>query len=229
MIAIIGDIHGCYLTLRKLIREVRKQYFDIMMYTTGDLVDRGNSPIEVFELILDEGIQFTKGNHDLMFLYSYTRPLHPIVQSWNYNGNEKTISAYSKHPNYLSKHLDYIDIAPLFLNFEDCFISHAGIANVFAKEFREYRPISDEFLQQFCIGHLNETTGIVWNRNPLLNLGKLQIVGHTRHTKVTYNEISNAVYIDTSVYTGNRLSAVIVEEGEVVDIISVETELSDIA
>jgi hypothetical protein len=60
-------------------------------------------------------------------------------------------------------------------------------------------------------------------------LGKLQIVGHTRHTKVTYNEISNAVYIDTSVYTGNRLSAVIVEDGEVVDIISVETELSDIA
>ncbi|NCS81247.1 MAG: diadenosine tetraphosphatase [Ignavibacteria bacterium CG_4_8_14_3_um_filter_37_9] len=229
MIAVIGDIHGCYLTLRKLIKEVRRQYFDIMMYATGDLVDRGNFPVEVFELLLDEGIQFTKGNHDLMFLYSYTRPLHPFVHSWGYNGNEKTISAYAKHPNYLSKHLDYIEIAPLFLHFDDCLITHAGIASIYAKEFRGYRPISDEFLQQFCPKHINETTGVVWNRNPLLNLGKLQIVGHTRHAKVTHNEISNAVYVDTSVYTGDRLSAVIIEEGEVVDIISVETELDDIA
>jgi len=229
MIAVIGDIHGCFLTLRKLIKAIRKQYYDVMMFATGDLVDRGNNPIEVFELLLDEGIQFTKGNHDIMFLYSYTRPLHPFVRSWGYNGNEKTISAYSKHPNYLNKHLDYIDLAPLFINFEDCLISHAGIANVYAKEFRGYHPISDVFLHRFCLQHLNESTGIVWNRNPLLNLGKLQIVGHTRHSKVTYTEVSNAVYVDTSVYSGNRLSAVLVEEGEVVDIISVETELSDIA
>ena len=229
MIAVIGDIHGCYLTLRKLIKLVRKQYFDLMMFATGDLVDRGNFPVEVFELLIDEGIQFTKGNHDLMFLYSYTRPLHPFVYSWRYNGNEKTISAYNKQPKLLNKHLDYIDVAPMFLNFEDCLISHAGIANTYAKEFRGYRPITGAFLQSFCIKHINESAGVVWNREPLLNLGKLQVVGHTRHAKVTYNEVSNAVYVDTSVYTGNKLSAVIIEDGEVVDIISVETELADIA
>ena len=229
MLAVIGDIHGCYLTLRKLIKAVRKQYLDIIIYATGDLVDRGNSPVEVLELLLDKGIQFTKGNHDIMFLYSYTRPLHPFVHSWRYNGNEKTLAAYSKHPSYLYKHLEFIDSAPLFINFEDCLISHAGIANVYAKEFRGFRSYGDDFLQQFCLRHLNESTGIVWNRDPLLNLGKLQIVGHTRHVKVTYHEISNAVYVDTSVYSGNRLSAVIVEEGEVVDIISVETELADIS
>lgn len=229
MIAVIGDIHGCYLTLRKLIKLVRKQYLDLMLYATGDLVDRGNFPVEVLELLIGEGIQFTKGNHDLMFLYSYTRPLHPFVYSWRYNGNEKTISAYNKQPKLLNKHLDYIEIAPLFINFDDCLISHAGIANVYAKEFRGYRPINDPFLQSFCTRHINESTGVVWNREPLLNLGKLQIIGHTRHAKVTYNEVSNAVYVDTSVYTGNKLSAVIIEDGEVVDIISVETELADIA
>jgi len=229
MIAVIGDIHGCYFTLRKLIKEVRKQYHDIMIYATGDLVDRGNHPVEVFELLIDEGIQFTKGNHDLMFLYSYTRPLHPFVYSWRYNGNEKTISAYNKQPNFLNTHLDYIEVAPLSINLDDCLISHAGIANVYSKEFRGYRPITDAFLQNFCIRHINEPTGVVWNREPLLNLGKLQILGHTRHAKVTYSEVSNSVYVDTSVYTGNRLSAVMVEDGEVVDIISAETELSDIS
>jgi len=229
MIAVIGDIHGCFFTLRKLIKEVRKHYHDLQIYATGDLVDRGSFPVEVFELLLDEGIQFSKGNHDLMFLYSYTRPLHPFVYSWRYNGSEKTIAAYEKQPKFLTKHLEYIELAPLYLNFDDCVISHAGIATIYAKEFRGYRPINDKFLNVFCSRHINESTGVVWNRDPLLNLGKLQIVGHTRHAKVTYNEVSNAVYVDTSAYTGNRLSAVIIEDGEIVDISSVETELADIS
>jgi len=228
MISVIGDIHGCYATLSKLIKEVRKHYPGITLFATGDLVDRGNRPIEVFELLLDEGIQFTKGNHDLMFLYSYTRPLHPFVRSWGYNGNDKTIEAYAKQPEMLNKHLDYIEVAPMFVNLEDCFISHAGIADVYAKTIRANSPLSDDYLQQFCNQHLTDPTSIVWNRSPLLNLGKLQVVGHTRHLKVTYNDVSHAVYVDTSVYTGNRLSAVVIDEGEVVDILSVETELADI-
>ena len=41
MVAVIGDIHGCFKTLKKLVEEVRKKYPEIPLYCVGDLVDRG--------------------------------------------------------------------------------------------------------------------------------------------------------------------------------------------
>jgi len=61
-----------------------------------------------------------------------------------------------------------------------------------------------------------------------LNLGKLQIVGHTRFQEITYDEDSDTVYVDTSAYSGNKLSAVIINESNVIDRISITTEKIDI-
>ena len=70
--------------------------------------------------------------------------------------------------------------------------------------------------------------GILWTRDELLNLGKLQIVGHTRKQDVTYQKWNNVAYIDTSAYTCNKLSAVIVDGGEIIAKHSVPTSNKDI-
>ena len=41
MIAVISDVHGCFNTLKKLVKEVRKKYPNIPLYSVGDLIDRG--------------------------------------------------------------------------------------------------------------------------------------------------------------------------------------------
>lgn len=61
-----------------------------------------------------------------------------------------------------------------------------------------------------------------------MNLGKLQIVGHTRKQDVTYQKWNNVVYIDTSIYTGNKLSAVVIEDGEIIAKHSVPTNMKDL-
>ena len=48
-------------------------------------------------------------------------------------------------------------------------------------------------------------------------------MGHTRQENVNQLKFNNTAYIDTSVYTGNKLSAVIVEEGKIIDTLFVKT------
>ncbi|MDZ7626635.1 MAG: diadenosine tetraphosphatase, partial [Ignavibacteriaceae bacterium] len=75
---------------------------------------------------------------------------------------------------------------------------------------------------------LNSDHGILWTRDKLVNLGKLQVVGHTRFEEVSYDEASDTVYIDTAACSGNKLSAVIINENNIVDKLSVPTEKIDI-
>ena len=70
--------------------------------------------------------------------------------------------------------------------------------------------------------------GILWTRDDLMNLGRLQVVGHTRKQEITYQNWNNVVYIDTSVYTSNKLSAIIVEEGKIIAQHSVPTNHKDL-
>ena len=51
MVAVIGDIHGCFHTLKKLYALILKKYPDIPVCAVGDLVDRGKYSYEVVEFI----------------------------------------------------------------------------------------------------------------------------------------------------------------------------------
>ncbi len=52
MIAVIGDIHGCFNTLKELVGKVKGKYPGIKIYSVGDLVDRGNFSYEVLDFIV---------------------------------------------------------------------------------------------------------------------------------------------------------------------------------
>ena len=124
--------------------------------------------------------------------------------------------------------MELIRNSPLFLNLDDCFLSHAGISTYYKSKLgKNYLDNLDE-LKKVVDNNLSSEHGILWTRDQLVNLGKLQVVGHTRMNEVTLDEKSNTIYIDTSVYTGNKLSAAIVENNKVIEILSVSTFDKDI-
>jgi Calcineurin-like phosphoesterase len=228
MISVIGDVHGCYNTLKELYKRVKDKYPAIEIYCVGDLVDRGNFSCEVVDFMIENKIPFTTGNHDFMF-YSFMKdPESFMGRTWLFNGAEKTMESYRNMEEKMQQHLDIIEKAPLFFNLIDCFVSHAGISEYY-KEF-----LSSKFednlgdLKELLIDDVSEDFGILWTRDKLLNLGKLQVVGHTRANEVHFSEENNVIYIDTSVYTGNKLSAVIVNDNKITDILSVPTIDEDI-
>ncbi len=228
MIAVIGDIHGCFNTFRTLIDKVRTKYNDIKLYSVGDLIDRGNFSVEVVDYIISEGIVFTPGNHDYMFYYFIKEPTSEMGCSWIYNGFEKTITSYNDRFDKIAVHLKKIINAPLFLNLDDCFISHAGISKYYKSKVPKNFKENPDSLYDLMASEIQNSHGILWTRDELMDLGKLQIVGHTRQQDVEYIKKNNAAYIDTSVYTGNKLSAVIVDDNQIVDILSVRTFEKDI-
>ena len=228
MIAVIGDIHGCFHTLKDLVAKIRVKYPNMEIYSVGDLVDRGNFSYDVIEFVKSEGIKFTPGNHDYMMYYFIKYPTHEIGRPWTYNGYEPTLLSYNNHFDKLNEHLDFIFSSPLYYNLDDCFISHAGISRsmkyILPDDYQNDLSKMDEAIQS----NINAESGILWTRDALLNIGKLQVVGHTIKKEVISSEKYNTVYIDTGAFLGNKLSAVIVEKNRIVDKIFELTNPADI-
>jgi serine/threonine protein phosphatase 1 len=228
MVAVIGDVHGCYYTLKQLVEKIRNKYPDIKIYCVGDLVDRGNNSFEVIEFVVAEKIQFTIGNHDFMFYSNMRDPFSLMAKSWNYNGAETTLSSYTDKLDQMDEHLDVIINSPLFFNLDDCFVSHAGISKSFKNNLPENFLSDDSSLKKILSNDLYNQNSIIWARGDLLNIGKLQVVGHTHRKEVFFDKDANALYIDTTAYGNNKLTSVIVDQNRLIDTLEEKTVFDDV-
>lgn len=228
MIAVIGDVHGCINTLRILVGRIRNSFPGIAIYQVGDLVDRGLYSAETVSYILDEGIQFCRGNHDFMFLEAMRNKNEMIMKTWFANGGSTTVDSYSAKNDCLVHHLDAIVEAPLFFDLEDCFISHAGLARHLNHVYVKDGALDHQSIRSYNTANVYADDSILWNRSPLLDIGKLQIVGHTRQKNVNFVVAYRALYIDTAVYSPGKLSAVVIDNGEVIEQFSERTSLNDL-
>lgn len=228
MVAVIGDVHGCYYTLRQLVDKIKNKYPGIDIYCVGDLVDRGNYSFETIQFVISQKINFTAGNHDYMFYSNMRDPFSLMAKSWHYNGAETTLVSYKDKLNQMEEHLDLILNSPLFFNLNDCFISHAGISKSLKEQLPENFLSNDTALKEILSSDLFDQNSVIWARGPLLNIGKLQVVGHTHRKEVHFDKEANALYIDTTAYGNNKLSAAIVEQNKLVEIIDQQTCIDDV-
>lgn len=228
MVAIIGDIHGCYFTLVELYKKILIAYPNIPVYTVGDLVDRGNHSFETVSFVIENHVFFTPGNHDYMFYHFFKDPSSVFARSWFFNGNETTLESYENREIEMFQHIEFIKNSPLYFNIPDCFISHAGISIQYDKFLPKNYKDNIDILDQLIMNDLRSERGILWTRDPLLDIGKLQVVGHTKQQEITFVEDSHSVYIDTGACVGNKLSAIIVHESNIIETIDEKTHLNDI-
>lgn len=228
MIAVIGDVHGCYFTLEALYSKIISRYPEIPVFCVGDLVDRGNYSYEVVEFFMKKSIRFTPGNHDFMFYDFFKNPGSIFATAWTYNGNESTLRSYANRIDMINQHLNYIRSEPLFFNLPDCFISHAGISDRYKTKLPKNFRDNLNTVNSLIVNTYEDEEGILWTRERLLNLGKLQIVGHTKQLEVRIDNKANAVYVDTGACAGAKLSCVIVENSTIIEIISEQTHYQDV-
>jgi len=227
MVAVIGDIHGCFYTLKELYSLIKTKYPDIEIYSVGDLYDRGKHSYEVVEFIREKSIKFVPGNHDLMFSHFFDNPASIFAQTWSYNDNQSTLESYGDDEVKIWDHVDFIKQQPFHLNLDDCFITHAGLSayyksKVYANSINIYF-VAKLIKEEYAFDH-----GVMWNRDKLLPIGKLQVVGHTPKDEITFDKKNTSLYVDTGAYTGNKLSCAIVENSKWIDSISVKTKDEDL-
>jgi serine/threonine protein phosphatase 1 len=212
---IIGDIHGCFYTLEKMLTHWEPQ--DQKLVFVGDYIDRGNYSGKVLKLLWElqkshPETVLLKGNHEYIYKFHYTR--EPQTDWATIGAGKSTIADFDSENISVNQAINFFDSLQLEYDCEGFKISHAGIAksdtNVYEEDNYEY--------------------GILWTRKELLNIGKPQIIGHTPHelNSPLYNLESNSYNIDSGCCYGRGLMGIIISEvGILLDSFYEEVENKD--
>lgn len=210
---IVSDVHGCYHTFNELLKSWNPETEQLIQ--VGDLIDRGNYSAMVVkkcrELQSDFGAIFLKGNHEFMacrFLKTSD------MNVWFRNGGNKTYVQYKELKRSLYNDVVWFMNLPLKWENEHLHISHAGVSFT-AQPYEE-----------------GNNDGVLWTRNKLKNINKLQIVGHTpqKKGKPVLEKESNTLFIDTGAFQGQNLCGLKMDlKGKVLETILVPASPADIS
>ena len=199
---VIGDIHGCYKSLKKLLSILPK---GVSLYSVGDLIDRGPSSKEVVSLCIEREIMPVMGNHEHLFLDYFDKTGIYDKRLFLSNGGDMTLKSYKM--SIPSDHLDYLTTLPLCIETDHFILSHAGV----------HPSLS---MDEACNIHDNLSLNILWNRGSLADINKIQIIGHTRQktpTEIMKDGKAVGINIDTGcVYPSlGKLTAMLFPERKI--------------
>ena len=134
----VGDIHGQFFKLKKLMERLFIKKNDLVVFL-GDYIDRGEMVYEVIEFLVNfsknHNCVFLIGNHEDMFI-DYLSGINEKQFLWN-KGTD-TIKSYEKHgytigdPDYKERvlpksHMDFLLNLKSYHEAEDYIFVHAGI------------------------------------------------------------------------------------------------------
>jgi serine/threonine protein phosphatase 1 len=214
-ILVVGDVHGCLHAFQSLLE---KYWNDVdLLIQLGDLIDRGKFSGETVQYAQTLQVQnpdrviILRGNHEQEFIEYVEKGSNP---NWLRQRGHQTLESFLRIGLSLSDTAAWMKNLPLFWENEFIFVSHAGISNSVDNPFEA--------------DHQN---GVLWNRQSLKNIGKIQIIGHTP----TLNNLpkqdmsSNSWNIDTGACFGGNLSAIkLSQQGNFLDFYSMKTSEIDL-
>jgi serine/threonine protein phosphatase 1 len=131
---IIGDIHGNYNTLMKLLGQIPQLEKDKGIMLTGDLIDRGPNSKSVIEWCIENNIPSVRGNHEQMAI-DFIK--NSAVDSEDFRS---TLENYKSDLELLNKHIKWMNKLPIYLEFPDIkntqgrylVVSHSLITNLWS-------------------------------------------------------------------------------------------------
>ena len=205
MYYIIGDIHGQFLKLKKLMNLIAVHITadDIIIFL-GDYIDRGSSSFEVIEFLSSlpdiYNTCFLKWNHEEMFLDYYNTGNG--LELYLRNGGEATILSYIENSGEMKlpeKHQVFFRKLMLYYEGEDFIAVHAGLNPEIGDPGKHN---SDELLwireKFFRAGHKWEKT-VIFGHTPTAFLHN--------SSSIFYDPGRNIIGLDTgAMYEGSPLT-----------------------
>lgn len=116
---IIGDVHGCYKELKKLLKKVDAKPDEDRIIFIGDLINKGPDSRKVWELFREMKATCIMGNHEYSFLHLAQGKIHK--HSKYFDGLRK---------NFGSKFDEFVaDVSqfPLWLEDKNLMLVHGGL------------------------------------------------------------------------------------------------------
>lgn len=209
---VIGDVHGCFYTLQKLLAKLPS---DAEIIFVGDLCDRGLHTKEVIELVMNNNYHCIRGNHDDYMITHLQECMdnRELCVRWNiedYMGGEQTIQSYENDYEIMLKHVEWLETLPRYIEIDKYFITHG-----FSLPYYQRRDSSEAHTgllknrvsDEEEWGHDWETE---WQSYDIVN-----IFGHTHGDEV---EVGEKYYgIDTGCVYGGKLTAIQLDSMNIFD------------
>ena len=215
---VVGDIHGKYKTFKKLLAKANYDPATDIIYSVGDLIDRGNMSFEVLEFFEQDSTHTIMGNHEYMVLNQQ------YYQTWQDNGGDvcmNSIMAYGKDHEWLKQ---WIRKLPAIIEVgetddEHCFrIVHAYVPPSWSDEnfqfaFDRMTSIDDYRLQEMMWSrdlaskmkrNLKEMKPIHCDIDFHPDRNRHNFVGHTPIKKVM--TVGDVTFLDT--FSGRTMSMI---------------------
>ncbi len=235
---IVGDIHGCYHTLIKLLKNKHDKDHLICV---GDYIDRGLFPGETIQLLsqyFDEGnTTLLIGNHDFYYA-KYITGIASSQEKYLLNDFKETRLRFLKYGINDNKYLHFKDKLSFIYETNNFIVCHAGINKEVFRIINRNQVIKNSTcgnnsieIEKVC-GHVRTFLyeNILLDRSLPDNIGKMQIHGHTPlmcFNPVFFSKI-NSWNLDTGAFLGWGLSAIrINDKGEVLNIFFERTDSRD--
>jgi serine/threonine protein phosphatase 1 len=128
----IGDIHGCAITLKRLLLEEIKIEKQDEIYFLGDYIDRGSRNKEVVDFILElkkenYKINTLRGNHEQLFMDSDKS--FDDFENWIMNGGVATLENFdiSRFSELGDEYKAFFSETKFYFETNDFIFVHAGL------------------------------------------------------------------------------------------------------
>jgi len=194
---VIGDIHGCAATLRRLVDGTLRPIPDDHIYLLGDLIDRGPDSKGVLDFIFELrgrglSVSSVRGNHEEMCLQAGDDQYY--LELWAANGGLATLESFQADgPGDIPhRYRAFLGSLPHYILLEDFVIVHAGL--------------------NFDLpGPFDDTSAMLWTRSPFVDRqrigGRRLICGHTPvpRTLLEASLDSSKIMLDNGCVFGERL------------------------
>jgi bis(5'-nucleosyl)-tetraphosphatase (symmetrical) len=105
----IGDIQGCYNSLRALLEKINFDVTQDKLWIAGDLVNRGEGSLETLEYLysIKENVEIVLGNHDITLIAAYygVKKSNPTLDPILMSPEAKKLIDWLREQKFL--HVDY--------------------------------------------------------------------------------------------------------------------------
>jgi len=220
---VIGDVHGYYDKLMRLVAKLPK---NAALAFVGDLIDRGPDSAKVVAFVREGGHICVRGNHEEFMISQRPLPGQSWEKDdayflWMENGGDATLASYGLHdyaalrrqgdspllkPFY--RDIEWLEALPYYVELPGCrvngrrvVVSHASVSQIWEERLRDEKAFNAR---------------VVVNRdNPVPVKGIFNVFGHTPFRNPKLYE--HAARIDTGPYLYGTLSALEVPSLIVVD------------
>lgn len=192
---IVGDIHGCYDLFYEKLKEINFDFDNDIMYSVGDLVDRGPDSMKCLKLIKKPWFHAVCGNHEDMMIKALL--YDDNVRLWLYNGGQWHLDEDRGELIELAKLAEELPYS-ITLEHENIGICHAEPP----KDWNDARNPNEYQKQSMIWGR---TVVYAYNEPNILNIGRT-FHGHTITDSIKYR--GNTNFIDTGAYSTGNLTCV---------------------